>query len=181
MEINWLIGPIPIEDDIGKEVVSRYKTDLSSESIFYTDSNGRELLKRTRNTRPTWKLDLQEPVSGNYYPVVTQIGLRDQAKNLGFVVVTDRAQGGSSLSDGQIELMLHRRLLHDDAFGVGEALNETAYGEGLIVRGRHWLVAGSLTQHPTVRAAARNITQKRVLAPWVRILLFGLLGEVSKY
>ena len=35
--------------------------------------------------------------------------------------------------------MLHRRLLYDDAFGVGEALNETAFGQGLVVRGKHWL------------------------------------------
>ncbi|KAB7500477.1 hypothetical protein Anas_14489 [Armadillidium nasatum] len=28
-----------------------------------------------------------------------------------------------------MELMVHRRLLYDDAFGVGEALNETAFGE----------------------------------------------------
>ena len=39
----------------------------------------------------------------------------------------------------QIELMIHRRLLYDDAFGVGEALNETAFGQGLVVRGKHWL------------------------------------------
>ena len=74
--------------------------------------------------------------------------------------MTDRAEGGSSLHPGQLELMLHRRLFSDDAFGVGEvtntiniffflvartiswyytlqALNETAYGEGLVVRGRH--------------------------------------------
>jgi lysosomal alpha-mannosidase len=36
--------------------------------------------------------------------------------------------------------MLHRRLLYDDAFGVSQALNETAYGQGLVVRGRHVLV-----------------------------------------
>ncbi|XP_062099500.1 probable alpha-mannosidase At5g13980 [Humulus lupulus] len=40
-------------------------------------------------------------------------------------VLVDRSVGGSSLVDGQIELMLHRRLLHDDSRGVGEVLNET--------------------------------------------------------
>ena len=39
----------------------------------------------------------------------------------------------------QLELMIHRRLLYDDAFGVGEALNETAFGQGLVARGKHWL------------------------------------------
>ncbi len=34
--------------------------------------------------------------------------------------------GGASLDDGQLELMVHRRLLYDDSRGVGEPLNETA-------------------------------------------------------
>lgn len=41
---------------------------------------------------------------------------------------------------------LHRRLLFDDAFGVGEALNETAFGEGLVASGKLWmLLAGEGT------------------------------------
>jgi lysosomal alpha-mannosidase len=36
--------------------------------------------------------------------------------------------------------MVHRRLLHDDSRGVREPLNETAFGEGLVVRGRHILI-----------------------------------------
>ena len=33
------------------------------------------------------------------------------------VVLTDRSVGGTSLQSGQLEIMLHRRCLHDDAFG----------------------------------------------------------------
>ena len=44
-------------------------------------------------------------------------------------VLTDRAQGCSSLADGELELMAHRRLLTEDQRGVGEALNETTGSE----------------------------------------------------
>ena len=51
-------------------------------------------------------------------------------------VLTDRSQGGASINDGQIELMVHRRTLKDDSLGVGEPLNETGIdGKGLRVRG----------------------------------------------
>ena len=44
------------------------------------------------------------------------------------------------MKDGEMELMVHRRLLDDDAFGVGEPLNETAFGMGLVARGKHFLI-----------------------------------------
>jgi hypothetical protein len=40
-------------------------------------------------------------------------------------LLTDRSQGGSSIVDGQFEVMMHRRCLVDDGRGVGEPLNET--------------------------------------------------------
>ncbi len=36
--------------------------------------------------------------------------------------------GGSSLASGEMELMVHRRTLHEDWRGVGEPSNETACG-----------------------------------------------------
>lgn len=81
---------------------------------------------------------------GNYYPITTDISLSDPAVGTEVAVIIDRAQGGSSMQDGQLELMVHRRLLHDDAFGVGEALNETAYGVGLVARGKHWVITGGV-------------------------------------
>lgn len=48
--------------------------------------------------------------------------------------MNDRSQGGSSLNNGEVELMQNRRLLYDDRRGVDEALNETDdNGYGLAV------------------------------------------------
>ena len=46
----------------------------------------------------------------------------------------------NSFRDSEMELMLHRRLLVDDHWGVGEALNEMAFGKGLVARGKHYLL-----------------------------------------
>lgn len=92
-------------DRVGKEVIVRYYSELESNGTFYTDSNGRQMVKRVRNYRPTWKLQLVEPVAGNYYPVTSKISIRDN-QGSEMAVLTDRAQGGSSLNDGEIELMV---------------------------------------------------------------------------
>ena len=42
----------------------------------------------------------------DYYPVTAMISVSDEEEEM--VVLGDRAQGGTSLEDGCIELMLHR-------------------------------------------------------------------------
>lgn len=123
--INSIIGNI----ELGTEYVLRFQTDLETNGEFFTDSNGRQILKRIRNHRPQWNLTLEEPIPGNYYPVVSEIYIEND--DLRMIVNVDRARGAASLRDGWFEIMQHRRLKHDDAFGVGEALNETAEGLGL--------------------------------------------------
>ncbi|XP_025265136.1 lysosomal alpha-mannosidase isoform X1 [Camponotus floridanus] len=167
IEFDWVIGPIPIKDKIGKEIITRYSSNLKTDNVFYTDTNGREMLKRIRNYRPTWDLELKEPISGNYYPVTSKIAIKDEEKQFKLSVLNDRAQGGSSLQDGAIELMLHRRLLKDDAFGVGEALNETAFGEGLVVRGTHYLFGGKLKNVDEFVLKEKELALKLALHPWI--------------
>src|SRR5699024_3561250 len=117
IEFDWFVGSIPIADKAGKEVIARFTTNIKSNHTFYTDANGRQILKRVVNYRPSWNYTVFEPVASNYYPVNSRIYIRDQSEDIQLTVLTDRSQGGSSIHDGQVELMLHRRLLHDDAFG----------------------------------------------------------------
>jgi alpha-mannosidase len=180
VEVEWTAGPIPIDtpwlsaaevegkrfDNWGKEVIVKYKSGLESAGTFWTDANGREMVKRQYNARgPSYpKLVVNEPVAGNYYPVNTLIAIQDKAKKTEMAIVTDVTQGGASLENGEMELMVHRRVQHDDSRGVQEPLNETMCGcndinaqpgqmgahghegdggcwcAGLTVRGRHWLI-----------------------------------------
>ncbi|XP_060071778.1 lysosomal alpha-mannosidase-like [Ylistrum balloti] len=162
-EFEWTIGPIPIDDGYGKEVISRFSTNLNSFDTFYTDANGREILQRRYNHRDTWTLNQTEDVAGNYYPVNTRIFLRDEARNIQFTVLTDRSQGGASLRPGSLELMVHRRLLADDHRGVGEPLNETGSdGRGLIIRGKHYVFLETI---PKSARCHRDLALQLYMAP----------------
>jgi len=65
----------------------------------------------------------------------------------------DRAQGGASLEEGQLELMVHRRLVSDDFIGVDEALDErqSDTGDGIIARGTHYLMLGGNLESARLR------------------------------
>lgn len=43
------IGPIPTIDGIGKEVITRMTTNMTTDKVFYTDSNGRDFIKRVQD------------------------------------------------------------------------------------------------------------------------------------
>ena len=66
-------------------------------------------------------------------------------------------------------IKVHRRLLKDDAFGVNEALNETAYGEGLVVRGQNLILAGSLIDRKSLAMQEKELETQMALRPWIFI------------
>ncbi|XP_063391809.1 lysosomal alpha-mannosidase-like [Cydia fagiglandana] len=138
VELHWLVGPIPTDDGLGKEVFIRYKTDLDHDGAFYTDSNGRQTIKRIRGTRATYDPVDLDPITGNLYPVTSKIYIEDPRKNIRFSVFNDRCQAGGALIDGAVDLMLHRRILTDD-IGFGAYLNETEDGEPIRAAGTHYL------------------------------------------
>lgn len=164
VELEWFVGPIPVDDLVGKEIITKYETSALTNGIFYTDANGREILQRVRNYRPTWTLDLEEPTAGNYYPINSKIYIQDTINDAQITIVTDRSHGGSSIEDGNMEVMLHRRLLYDDGFGVGEPLDERGVdGKGLRVRGKHRLYVSSIANAPLLHRPAAIETSNEPL------------------
>jgi lysosomal alpha-mannosidase len=86
VEVEWTVGPVPVDDNIGKEIILHYDTDIKSQAKYYTDANGREVLERTRDSRPTWNYTVDEPVTGNYYPINSRIWIKED--NRQFTVLT---------------------------------------------------------------------------------------------
>jgi hypothetical protein len=99
--------------------------------------------------------------------VNSRIFARDVASGTTLSVVTDRTQGGSSMADGSVELMVHRRLQHDDGRGVGEPLDEpglNALGTGLVVRCVHRLSLDVAASAPRV---GKRAVQELMFKPQV--------------
>ena len=161
---DWVVGPIPIDDKIGKEVILKYDSNLKSNGTFYTDANGRQLIKRQKNHRDTWKYTITEPISGNYYPITSRIIIKDQQQNIQLAVLTDRSQGGSSINDGSMEVMIHRRLVNDLLL-----IEPGVDGKGLVVRGQHYLLISSISDGAKLH---RNLSQQLFLQPLITFTNF---------
>ncbi|XP_056176415.1 alpha-mannosidase-like isoform X2 [Syzygium oleosum] len=165
-DVEFTIGPIPTDDGVGKEVITQMTANMATEKTFYTDSNGRDFIKRVRDYRPDWSLTVTQPVAGNYYPI--NLGIFTTDNKTEFSVLVDRAAGGASIKDEQIELMLHRRILKDDSRGVGEPLDEmvcisNSTCKGLTVRGHYYIGINK----PGLGARWRRTTGQEVYSPLV--------------
>ena len=103
----------------------------------------------------------------------------EDSKNA-LAVAVDRTQGGASLLDGSVELMVQRRTLADDARGVGEAFNETAggmtpyppygnatrIGDGVVIKGKHRIMVGG-----NERGGGATVARSRIMRSVTRVLL----------
>ena len=73
VEFQFTVGPVPIEDGKGKEVILTYTApawaDPQSTPVIYTDSNGKDWQRRERDHRDTWTLNSTEPVSSTPSPL----------------------------------------------------------------------------------------------------------------
>ena len=129
VEVDYTVGPLPQGRDVSSSITLRLATDVDSGSIWWTDAQGWAMQRRQRNARATWQWNDTEAVAGNFVPTLSLSALTSTSGEAPtFGVLPDRAMGVASLQDGSLEVMLHRRLFHDDGRGVEEPLNETLCG-----------------------------------------------------
>ena len=86
LEFESTVGPIPIADGLGKEVITRFTTNLDTKNIIYTDSEGQEFLQRKLDARPYWDYNVTETVASNYYPMNTGAYIKDSSNQFTYVL-----------------------------------------------------------------------------------------------
>lgn len=109
--------------------------DFKAYGKFYTDANGLQMIERKKkyyeidvpganadqDNKPNFRT-----IMLNFYPVTSAIAMKDEKRRIQVTVMNDRSQAGAAdLTDrGTIELMQHRRTVHDDNAGLIEAIND---------------------------------------------------------
>jgi hypothetical protein len=174
VEAEWTVGPVDVSAGKSQEVVTRWSSGLATGGAWASDSNCREAQPRRLNWRANYSVLVSEPVSSNFYP--TNCLIRASSADVTLALAVDRSEAGASLADGELELLVHRRLLFDDRRGVGEPLDEPGLdGKGLIIRGRHWLLAAPAAAAP----AQDEALQQQAQALPTALQLFAPLGALT--
>ncbi|KAJ1061002.1 hypothetical protein K5549_002289 [Capra hircus] len=138
-------------------------TKLNTGRVLYSDNNGYQMQRRPyRNYR-------NNTIARNYYPMVQSAFIQSRRSRL--VLLSTQAHGVSSQRNGQVEVMLHRRLWNNDkgALGNNLTLNDTS-----VVHPVLWLLLGS-------RALTSGLSQRSGLALQHRpvVMLRELNGEIA--
>ncbi|CAN2388579.1 mannose metabolic process [Pristimantis euphronides] len=128
IEQQYRVGPL----ELNRESIIRLKTSLQTNKSIYTDDNAYQMQARE------FKIYNSNTVARNYYPMVRTAYIEDEKTRL--VVLAERSHGVSSQDNGEVEMMLHRRLWNNMEWDLNYnlTLNDTS-----VVRPTIWLMVGS--------------------------------------
>jgi len=125
----------------------RVSSSLNSGDTSFTDLNGFQMIRRKRYD----KLTLQ----GNWYPVPTITYIQDDTSRLS--LMTAQPLGGASLSSGQLEIMMDRRLAQDDNRGLFQGVQDNKVARQKFTLLLERLTAGC-NQEPVSQASYPSLT-----------------------
>ncbi|NXR35278.1 MA2B2 mannosidase, partial [Zosterops hypoxanthus] len=128
IEQEYSVGPL----ELNREAILRTSTSLNTKQLLYTDNNGYQMQKRP------FKEYVNNTVARNYYPMVQTAYIEDDTTRL--MLLAERAHGVSSQGNGQVEVMLHRRLWNNFQWNLN---NNLTLNDSSVVRPVIWLILGT--------------------------------------
>nr|XP_055101683.1 epididymis-specific alpha-mannosidase isoform X2 [Symphalangus syndactylus] len=158
IEQEYQAGPL----ELNREAVLRTSTNLNSQQVIYSDNNGYQMQRRP------YVSYVNNSIARNYYPMVQSAFMEDGKSRL--VLLSERAHGISSQGNGQVEVMLHRRLWNnfDWDLGYNLTLNDTS-----VVHPVLWLLLGSWSLTTALHQRSAVALQHRP------VVLFGDLAGTA--
>ncbi|KFV97436.1 Epididymis-specific alpha-mannosidase, partial [Eurypyga helias] len=155
IEQEYSVGPL----ELNREAVLRTTTNLNTKQLLYTDNNGYQIQRRP------FKAYVNNRVARNYYPMVQTAYIEDDTTRL--MLLAERAHGVSSQGNGQVEVMLHRRLWNNLQWDLS---NNLTLNDSSVVRPVLWLILGT-------KAVTNTLYQTSGLALEHRpVVMFGALS-----
>lgn len=146
IEQQYQVGPL----DLNREAILRTSSDLNSQQVLYSDNNGYQMQRRP------YKAFKSNPIPRNYYPMVQSAFIEDDKSRL--VLLAERPHGVSSQENGQVEVMLHRRLWNNLVWDLNYnlTLNDTS-----VVHPVLWLLLGPKSTTTALRPRSGVALQHR--------------------
>uniref|UniRef100_A0A8C0KN68 Alpha-mannosidase n=1 Tax=Canis lupus dingo TaxID=286419 RepID=A0A8C0KN68_CANLU len=116
IEQEYRVGPL----ELNREAILRTSTSLHNKQVLHSDNNGYQMQRRV------FQKYSSNGIARNYYPMAQSAFIEDGRSRL--VLLSKQAHGVSSQENGQVEVMLHRRLWNnfDWALDYDLTLNDTS-------------------------------------------------------
>uniref|UniRef100_A0A8B9IRY8 Mannosidase alpha class 2A member 1 n=1 Tax=Amazona collaria TaxID=241587 RepID=A0A8B9IRY8_9PSIT len=121
---------VDIRGEYNRELAMRISSDINSENKFFTDLNGYQIQPRLTMSKL--------PLQANIYPMTTMAYIQDAGVRL--TLHSAQSLGVASLKNGQLEVIMDRRLMQDDNRGLGQGVQDnkiTANAFRLLLERRH--------------------------------------------
>ncbi|XP_051020798.1 epididymis-specific alpha-mannosidase [Acomys russatus] len=146
IEQQYQVGPL----DLNREAILRTSSDLNNQKVLYSDNNGYQMQQRP------YKAFKSNTIARNYYPMVQSAFMEDDKSQL--VLLAERAHGVSSQENGQVEVMLHRRLWNNLSWNLNYnlTLNDTSVVHSVV-----WLLLGPKSLTAALRPRSGVALQHR--------------------
>lgn len=164
---------VDIAETSNYELVMRLSTNIKSGSEFFTDLNGYQVMRRIRFPKL--------PIQANYYPIPTMAFIEDKSTRLS--IVTGTPLGCSSLKEGQLEIMMDRRLNQDDNRGLGQGVTDnhpTKHTFRILLEKRLGKCQTTSDDHPAAfPTLMTHVGSQTLLNPLVKLLRNDDMDEVS--